>query len=204
MLQKNDKQVCFGCKIHTPCGIYHIVPHELGGTDVPQNLIHLCKTCHDFVIRGFAGLQNLLSMPDGVSGGNSCANRETRLLSLVLIQLIALWAANPEEAHDDCKTLMWDWLAPEHSSLRKRYSSDDVVAYGYKYLNRRLLEVHSEYEIISRIRWLSRNNVSEKQILQALDALCDTIVRRSSKTKMKHNDPNQIDLLDSDENHSLF
>lgn len=45
-IQKN-KYHCFICKTKKNLTIHHILPKSMGGIDLPENRVKLCKQCHD-------------------------------------------------------------------------------------------------------------------------------------------------------------
>lgn len=44
-----DYRMCRGCRMDGRLTIHHVVPRDEGGTNIPENLIVLCSTCHDLV-----------------------------------------------------------------------------------------------------------------------------------------------------------
>ena len=45
-VRARDSYHCQGCGTNAQVAVHHIVPVASGGSDDPQNLITLCKTCH--------------------------------------------------------------------------------------------------------------------------------------------------------------
>lgn len=43
---EGNKRTCFCCGKEGSVQIAHIIPHALGGTDLPDNLLLLCSACH--------------------------------------------------------------------------------------------------------------------------------------------------------------
>lgn len=59
-VRHRDNHTCQHCKGKTKdpiLEIHHLVPKSQGGSDRPDNLITLCKTCHDKVTRGLLKLK---------------------------------------------------------------------------------------------------------------------------------------------------
>lgn len=100
----NDEDRCFMCESCKSCGIDKFVPTELGGKDIRQNMILTCNECHDLVTNSFDTLEKIMFSSDGLSGDDSPAARETRLLCLSLIRLIATWTQNPMKHTPNVRT----------------------------------------------------------------------------------------------------
>jgi hypothetical protein len=171
MAEKKEKETCFACGFYVFCEIHHIVPIQSGGMDVPHNLVPLCSGCHHLLTHGFAEVSNMLLIMKGLLGEGSQVNREQRLYTLLLMQLMADWVINPEKAHDSCNKIMWDYLNPEVASLKQGYHPDIPVPYGYKRVGRHLSQVPSEQAIVTKIRELRKKWVTDKKILESLTKL---------------------------------
>lgn len=48
---REDTKECWACRISAECEEHHLIPQSMGGTDTEDNIIFLCKTCHDFIDR---------------------------------------------------------------------------------------------------------------------------------------------------------
>ncbi|MFX1253276.1 MAG: RNA-guided endonuclease IscB [Promethearchaeota archaeon] len=55
---KHMCQLCRGKSQDSRLECHHIVPKKNGGTDIPANLITLCKTCHELTHKGAKKLKN--------------------------------------------------------------------------------------------------------------------------------------------------
>lgn len=62
VVKARDKHSCQSCGLKVGLSVHHILPRSDGGSDLPQNLITLCNTCHDEVEE--LGFKNELQIRD--------------------------------------------------------------------------------------------------------------------------------------------
>ena len=62
IVKARDKHTCQSCGIKIGLTIHHILPREEQGTELPSNLITLCRYCHNDVEE--LGLRNKLQIID--------------------------------------------------------------------------------------------------------------------------------------------
>jgi len=46
-IKKRDGYTCRSCGLRVNLTVHHILPRDEGGTEIPDNLITLCRVCHD-------------------------------------------------------------------------------------------------------------------------------------------------------------
>lgn len=176
-----QKEYCFACGVYVVCESHHIVPIVNGGMDVPKNLIPLCTVCHHLITHGCTDVPNITFIMKELFKESSQANREMKLFILLMMKLIGSWASDPENAYNSLREQMSDLLNPEIASFNQKYIPNLPAPYGYKYSQRQLSQVPSEQVIITKLRELNKNKVSDQEILEALNDL------NKQKTQQRHN-----------------
>ena len=194
----DSNDTCFVCGAYKSCGLYHIVPHELGSRDIQQNMVLLCKDCHDLLPEAFDNLEKIMFSPDCLDNTDPGAKSETRLLCLALIKLIALWEKDPVEAHKKCKLLVDFWSSPERHKIPRNHGAfvsefSECLKLNSRYI---LSETPSLHDVLTKIRELKKRHVSNNLIMATLKDI--KIGNQDTKKKSKHHyDSDQINLLDS-------
>ena len=165
---------CWACGVRARCETHHIAPRSLGGLDTRENLLPLCSACHDVITHGFSHAGNMGLMMKSFFQEGSEANREAKWVVLMFSQIIALWAADPDEAHRFSKSLMSGLADTEMGQLNLLCTSEIKMnggLYGYRHKNGRLVEDPGELEIVEMIRKLKLQKVGNHRILKALEKI---------------------------------
>lgn len=169
-----ERTPCSACGAYTISEKHHIAPLEYGGLDSPDNIVYLCRTCHDLVTRGFSHIGNVHLIAKTLVATGGEAVKEAKLFSLLLGKMMALWVVQPLLAHKMSIKFMGYLLDPSKGSLRNSFRAATLMneaLYGYKYKNRRLVEIPSEKRVIEKLNELRKRGVGSETILKSLEKL---------------------------------
>lgn len=169
-----ERTECWACGVMARCETHHIAPRSLGGLNSRENLLPLCRACHDVITHGFSHPGNMGLMMKSLFQEGSEANREAKWALLMFSQIIALWVADPDEAHHFSTSLMSGLADTEMGHLNSLCTPEIKMndgLYGYRHKNGRLVEDQGELEIAQMIRKLKQQKVKNHSILRALEKL---------------------------------
>lgn len=169
-----ERTPCYACGAYTISEKHHIAPLEYGGIDSPDNILYLCRTCHDLVTTGFMHIGNMSLLSKLLVTPGDGATREAKLFSLVLAKTMACLVTRPQIAYKVSLKLMEDYLDSETGLIRNSLPRETIMnneLYGYRFKNRRLVANPSEKRVLDSLNKLRKLGVRSETILKALERL---------------------------------